>query len=107
MTENTARINRLREMAATLEKDFTLVGDDGATLLDPIIADAVILLKDAASTIEELLGGYVLPDYRKECRNVSGSKYFFECSNCGVIHMRNPAYIDTPSYCPNCGRRVV
>ena len=45
---------------------------------------------------------------RGECRNeCKATESFFYCSECGCAHLRNPAYVDMPRYCPNCGRRVM
>jgi hypothetical protein len=60
------------------------------------------------------VSGYLTPDQaieatlgRRTCRNeCEATEVFFYCSECGCAHLRNPAYVDMPRYCPNCGRKV-
>ena len=92
-----------REEYDKMMKDLVLGSNSGDTdlnsLMDFVLSVQYYTMEETIAKLSDRL----MPAPERTCRNLSAFQnlHCFICSNCG-----NSCYCE-PSYCPNCGAKVV
>lgn len=112
LTEQTKKLRKTAYEVENIKNDtIGLLTRDSRTL-----ADAVMQMRDAADTIENLRNRLT-----ETCHDLSGTgangEQVFHCSECGCVMslydldganvLCTNHVFDYPRYCPNCGRMVI